>query len=306
MDLFTELLIQRIQIVTNPNLSRDVAEEAYRAFESSIESAEQVGATDASLDAIRDELNRVRNSLNSILSRQREQNSEWVERREEYLESDLQRQLNRLESNLQRAIAALKLISRIDALLESLRLPKDIEQSQFESNQLITSAPERAIINDYLGMDVRDFDRLTPEVHIWFLERILKNEPSNLTQNLSRLVKVYFEVPVGIVRYLILQTLCAASNRDSYYLRNIANRIHEEHQNTVEKIGLLYQLTDVLIDISSSESLQALRDIVSDEKHRDSSHVTNRIRQRLEKLRRGSDLNSDSQDGNYLREFLIT
>lgn len=286
--LFTKLLIQRLKELTNPNRSREEIEDDYFVFETSLAKHKVQLIEKDELIRLKNELASLRQQIASMEER------DFVERRDkEYRDIEhkdvespppseipytLKIQLDRIENRLRELLRLQDMLTQVDDLEQRL--------SQAQTKQLIQPANiEDAIIREYFAMDESDFNDLVPEIHIWFLEKMLGNKSNTLVNNLMRLVDTYLQTPVGIVRYLILRVLIRFDH-DRFHIRILYNNIIQQHDNLNYQSKLLGQLTNILIDLSTPASLQMLRFLVQNEQNHseNNQHIENAIRMRIRKI----------------------
>jgi hypothetical protein len=278
-DLFTHLLIERLKWLTSPSKSREEADEDSQAFETIIAQASPLEVV--TLEEMREELDYIRSrskELEKIQDRPKS-DEQPVQPQESPLFGallSLHRRIDQIESKLRETINIKHNIDYLDERLSRL------DQEEIRSVHPVN--PEEVVIKEYFQMDKDDFNILTPEIHIWFLERILTNPKDTTKYDISRITDVYLDIHVGLLRYLVVHVLCQLESDDFFNLRAIGKGIYAQYKTEHERLILYQQLVDILVDISTEAALNGLRILIQEERQRDipnliAKHVQERARQ---------------------------
>ncbi|MEL6403754.1 MAG: hypothetical protein AAFR81_05270, partial [Chloroflexota bacterium] len=136
----TRLILQRIRELTNPDVSRDEREENLREYFDTLSELRP----DTSLDE----------TIQSLTQRLYTRRSQLRETDERLAEINQQ----------------LELMIDLDQIQEMIKVLEN-RLTRVQSLEALTG--EQTLVQEYFSMDTRDFNNLTPEMHILFLETML-------------------------------------------------------------------------------------------------------------------------------------
>lgn len=279
-DLFTKLLLERIEELTKPGKTREQAEDDRYTFEANLVQEEPV-----SLEEVHGLIRELRN-IRARLEQRRERGltddsifisyaqrddlppSEYPERDDFPPSDDLPRERREQDfeaySQIREQITDLEI--RLNALVRAQQLIPMLRQWETRLTNTLESPREEqidagsAIVREYYSVSKADFDRFTPEVHIWFLERMLAHPSRFKTQDLTRLLDAYFAVKVDIVRYLIIQLLARIEDHNQLdYLDRLCRRITNPDSTVQGSNTQILQLVDILLDVALPTATATLR-----------------------------------------------
>jgi hypothetical protein len=121
------------------------------------------------------------------------------------------------------------------------------------------------VLRSYLELDVADLEGLPPAVHTWFLERIGESPGSMRKSEYGGIVKLCFPAGEKSLQYLVVRAIVAldAELRDVEHkgLTSIWTQImHQEALGTEDRIHMLGEITDLLVDLIDEGEVQTTRE----------------------------------------------
>jgi hypothetical protein len=162
------------------------------------------------------------------------------------------------------------------------------EQREFESQQLEQllrglsdeqlDAPSslRRFMRSYLDLSISDFEGLTLQVHVWFLERLSHAPQVMNEEDIEKLVWSYFFSTNMLIRYLAMNALLAHNqNRfrgleDSSMTSSVnpvfSGILQDKGLSNEDKVLELEELIDILLDINSDQAYQTLETILIEDR----------------------------------------
>lgn len=152
---------------------------------------------------------------------------------------------------------------------------EDYERYEFQSHLDSFARDEHpgnrlSIIRKYLLLDNDDLQELSPELHIWFLERICSKAAELESDVAVHLVKLYFLLDDSICRYYVVSALLGSAQVQGNWLSRWLKSNESSYTIGFEDdpASNLEELAELLLDIRSDESLRVLVQLRSYENSR--------------------------------------
>ncbi|MEL7433993.1 MAG: hypothetical protein AAFN11_08590, partial [Chloroflexota bacterium] len=111
---------------------------------------------------------------------------------------------------------------------------------------------EQTLVQEYFSMDTRDFNNLTPEMHILFLETMLTPIVKIPVNHSDRLYKVFMQNPSSIVRYINVNVLLKSFETNQLIFRHLYDRITYDVLS-IDPKNLIFELVSLLIEIGQNQ-----------------------------------------------------
>ncbi len=287
---FTRLLLQRVRELTNPNRPTEEIEDDLREYYSALAEFREHETifSREEIDSLQQQISRMQEELGQQFS-DKERNIavefDLSPHNREILEAAIRSRLSAIEEQL-------RSLTRMNEVNDALKSMEN-RVNQIKSESIGSTNAEETIVQEYFSMDDSDFDSMTPEMHILFLESMLQPHVTIPATAVQRLVKTYREHPNNIVRYLVVHVMLKMHFKDNYVLRVLFDSIYENYDNDSREM-LFVELVNILVDLGNNmitllknkdmvnPAFKALDELVQFEQPRGSSYLLNTIQKRLE------------------------
>jgi len=230
-------LLQRIRELTNPKRNSENAENDLREYYFALHESRsnQIGDFEQEINTLKNDLSRLRQEfgINSIIS-----DEQYFRRLE-------------IPSGLLELIQSIQI--RLDKLTDIVNIKRQIDNLDYRLDsmrQIDISPIERTLADEYFSMSQNDFDSLTPEMNLFFLESMLQlaDIPEN---NLERLVDVYLQNPHSILRYVTMNIFIKINTNSVFLTKQLIDRIYNI-ENSEQRRMLIDEIVSALINIGNN------------------------------------------------------